>query len=121
MKSGSLTRSQLLLAVVFLALGCGDHRQAAGEIADGKRLYQTYGCAACHGPEGHGDGPAALPSPARDFRNVAAFRGGRDVDAVAATIESGVGAMPAFSHIPEEERRNIAAYVVSLAVTKGKK
>ncbi|MBI4411132.1 MAG: c-type cytochrome [Deltaproteobacteria bacterium] len=28
-------------------------------IEEGKKLYETAGCPACHGPQGHGDGPAA--------------------------------------------------------------
>ena len=42
-------------------------------IAEGGRLYQQY-CAACHGPEGWGDGPAGKnlnPSPAPLARTLA--------------------------------------------------
>ena len=76
-------------------------------LARGAELYQTQ-CAACHGPTGRGDGPAAVgltPPPAdlTDFRNLAAstpldfFR--RITIGVAGT------AMPAYeSRLTAEER-----------------
>ena len=42
----------------------------ATSLARGEEIYQTAGCAACHGDTGRGDGPAGLrpvPRPA-DFR-----------------------------------------------------
>lgn len=53
---------------------------AAGPEAapDGAALYSEY-CAACHGPTGKGDGPAALALTARpaDLTQLAARSGGR--------------------------------------------
>ncbi len=48
---------------------------AAGEPATGRRVYQER-CAACHGDEGRGDGPAAMalvPKP-RNFRDAGIWR-----------------------------------------------
>ncbi|MEE2778594.1 MAG: cytochrome c [Acidobacteriota bacterium] len=28
-------------------------------VATGRQIYEKFGCAQCHGPEGRGDGPAA--------------------------------------------------------------
>jgi copper resistance protein D len=39
-------------------------RYSAGSIARGEPLYRRY-CGACHGAEGHGDGPAAASLPVR--------------------------------------------------------
>ncbi|HSP06072.1 MAG TPA: hypothetical protein VLR94_02795, partial [Acidobacteriota bacterium] len=44
---------------VALAFGCKGGGGPAKELAGGRRLYLSYGCGACHGMEGHGDGPAA--------------------------------------------------------------
>lgn len=109
--------------LVAVTLGCEEQvpvpsRELA--IDQGKSLYDRYGCAVCHGPQGHGDGPVARslnPKP-RDFRDPDAFRNGRSLGAISETIlkgvmRKGVG-MPGYPHIPEEERRAIAAYVASL-------
>jgi mono/diheme cytochrome c family protein len=44
----------------------------------GRDLFQFY-CAACHGPEGRGDGPvvASLKTAPPDLRTIAARRGGQ--------------------------------------------
>ncbi len=117
------------LAMVFLALsaGCGIDREEAShrEIDAGRQLYLATGCAACHGSEGRGDGPAAvsLAVAPRNFRDPASFRQGRSLEAVGRTIAEGVpgsqGAMPAHAFLSIEERRQLAAYVLSLAREHG--
>lgn len=89
-------------------------------ITVGKELYARYGCAACHGADGRGDGPVAKhlnPRP-RDFREPEAFKKGRSLGAIAETIRVGVmfrgAGMPGYPHLPERERRAMAAYVASL-------
>lgn len=94
-------------------------------------LYEANGCASCHGPEGHGDGPVASSLEVRptDLRYVAGFRNGSDEEAIARTLQTGIAVhheapatsvahhdlvMPAFSHLSEEERRSLARYVISL-------
>jgi mono/diheme cytochrome c family protein len=55
----------------------------------GEQHFVRY-CAACHGPEGRGDGPAAtaLAKPPADLTRIAARRGGSFPDAeIAATID----------------------------------
>lgn len=106
--------------VVCCIFGC---RGAAKEIAEGKRLYLSYGCGACHGMEGHGDGPAAasLKTAPRDFHQARSFRGDRTVESVSRTIAEGFrgGVMPASPFIGKEERRLIAVYILSLANRSG--
>ena len=86
----------------------------------GKVLYDRYGCAVCHGPEGHGDGPVGSrmnPKP-RNFRDEKAFENGRSLGAISEMIRAGVTnkgvGMPGYPHIPKDERRAISAYVASL-------
>jgi high-affinity iron transporter len=107
---------QLLIIIVAICSACGPGRPVpANDAAAGRQLYATYGCAACHGAEGRGDGPAATMPKPRDFRIRSAYRHGSTVDAIATTIQYGAGAMPAFPYIPENERREIAVWVHSLA------
>ncbi len=94
-------------------------------------LYESNGCASCHGPEGHGDGPVArsLEVKPTDFRYAAGFRNGSDEAAIAQTLMTGIAihhedsgggvahhdlVMPAFGHLSEQERRSLARYVISL-------
>lgn len=101
---------------------------------EGRTLYGENGCASCHGHEGRGDGPvgATLDPRPRDFHDVAAFKNGFEVAAIAATIANGIlvdvpvptggGApplhhkqgMPRFDHLSEVERQSLALYVMSL-------
>ncbi len=101
---------------------------------EGRALYAENGCASCHGSSGRGDGPVAStldPRP-RDFHDVAAFKRGFDVPAIAQTLATGIlvaapegtgdsGAplhhkqgMPKFDHLSETERQSLALYVMSL-------
>lgn len=111
----------LPLAALFAA-GCSPAPppDPAKEIHTGGVLYATNGCAACHGNEGHGDGPLAktLYPPPRDFRDPAAFKNGLDPDSISTTIATGLrrdgGQMQPYSHLSERERHLIALYVISL-------
>ncbi len=49
-----------------------------GYVSSGKAMYTQY-CAACHGPEGKGDGPAAftLKTPPADLTSLAARHMGK--------------------------------------------
>jgi mono/diheme cytochrome c family protein len=100
--------------------------------AEGRSLYRENGCASCHGPSGHGDGPlvATLPSKPTDFRDASLFNRGADESSIAKTIAEGISGnvpaalhlhhthhvlvMPGFDHLTELERRSIALYVISL-------
>lgn len=91
------------------------------DLAEGERLYRVYGCALCHGMEGRGDGRDAetLDVRPRDFRDEDAFKQGHSVEAIVQTIAAGVvdernATMPAFPDIPEEDRRLIAHFVMTL-------
>jgi high-affinity iron transporter len=93
-------------------------------VAEGQTLYRANGCASCHGPEGHGDGPVGktLPTPPRDLRETSGFKGGSDVAGIAATLAFGLGqdgvGMPQYLHLTEHERQSLAMFVLSKRGTR---
>ena len=108
-----------LLILMTLLLACGP----GAETPDGQALYMAYGCAACHGEHGDGNGPAAPLAhiKPRDLRNVAAFAGPQTVEGIASTIAFGVAGgrtgMPAYPDIPKRERVAMARYILALKTT----
>ena len=71
-------------------------------IARGKDMFQKH-CVLCHGPEGHGDGPAAAglsPKPSNLVED-AAHRSDGDI---AWKIETGRAPMPAWKGILSESQ-----------------
>jgi high-affinity iron transporter len=83
-------------------------------------LYEAQ-CSACHGPEGHGDGPAAAsldPSPS-DFHDRHRMDQ-RSVYSLYSTITLGVQGtgMSGFQGLSEDERWLLAFYVSNLASTE---
>jgi high-affinity iron transporter len=115
-----------LAALLSLPAACGPSEAPLPEVPDeeaaaqGRALYERYGCGTCHGRDGRGDGPVAVyldPRP-RDFRDLAAFRQGSGVSDIERTIRDGRmvkgKGMPGYPHLPAGERRLLARYVVSL-------
>lgn len=105
----------LLLLVALAACGPG------ADMKDGRELYLAYGCAACHGANGDGMGPAAGLSHTRprDLRKLEGYRGAKSVEGIASTIAFGVAegrtGMPGYPDIPKNERLAISRYLHSLA------
>ena len=95
-----------------------------GDARAGKPHYLRE-CSACHGERGDGNGPAAAfvePRP-RDFtkgvfklRTTSSGQPPTTAD-ILRTIERGIPgtAMPSFAFLPEQQRRQIAAYVLDRA------
>lgn len=98
--------------MLFLA-ACGP----GADPPDGRDLYLANGCAACHGVDGAGDGPGVGLSDVKtgDLRDPASFSTPRTPDAIAATIARGIASMPAYAHLPANDRVELARYVLSLA------
>jgi mono/diheme cytochrome c family protein len=114
----SVLANQMHLDDVDINIGTG--LATASLIREGQGLYNTHGCAVCHGGSGRGDGPVAAtlkPQP-RDFRDPLAYTNGRTVRSIAKSINWGVAGsasvMPAFPHIPGDDRVKIAYYINSL-------
>jgi len=89
-------------------------------LPPGRSVYQQH-CAACHGPEGDGNGPASVwlfPKP-RNFNSgmfkiQSAPAGSLPTDAdLFETITRGMpgSSMPAFSYLSEAQRRDVVQYV----------
>jgi len=90
-------------------------------IAKGKSLF-AVNCASCHGPNGFGDGPAAValnPKPRNFHEGYWKYGGG--VARIVQTVSTGSPgtAMAAFTNIPLEDRFALAHYVRSLSPKPG--
>lgn len=99
--------SALLVLVAPLAAQDGDARA--------QKLFLTN-CASCHGEKGDGKGTAELDRPARSFQD-GGFSFGNTPEALFKTISTGIPGSPMAgfdSSLSEEERRVLAAYVVTL-------
>jgi mono/diheme cytochrome c family protein len=91
----------------------------ADRTSAGETLYQEN-CAACHGPEGAGDGPqaAGLSSAVTNFSDQQTMSQ-RSTDDLYQAIKNGSGqAMPAFAdQLTDDEIWNLADYLRSLSFT----
>jgi copper(I)-binding protein len=111
------TGRSIAILTMLLLVACGP----GAEVTRGRDLYLAYGCAACHGENADGNGPAAALSaiPPRDLTNLESYRGSNTVVGIASTIAFGVAegrtGMPGYPDIPKRERIAIAEYLHSLA------
>lgn len=80
----------------------------AFHLSEGKRLYAWFNCKGCHANGGGGIGPALMDD---------VWIYGGDLASIAATIRDGrPNGMPSFRDlVPEEQIRQIAAYVRSMS------
>ncbi len=83
----------------------------------GKELFEAN-CVQCHGPQGHGDGPAAStmnPRP-RNFASPAGWTNGYDLPAIFKTLSEGVKgtSMAPFDYLTRQDRMALAHFVQSL-------
>lgn len=91
-------------------------------IAKGKEVY-TLNCAACHGGNGLGDGPAgaALKPAPRNFASpVAEWKNGASTKAIYVTLAEGIpgGAMAGFAAISPQDRWALVHFIRSIAKEK---
>jgi len=104
-----MRRRLLLVGALYALSACATPEQR------GQKLYAGHGCAACHGAEGHADGPTAsrLDAPPRDFADPRAYSSGASPVDIARSIRRGAGAMPPFRDLTEQEAGDIAMWIVS--------
>ena len=86
-------------------------------LARGKTLFGGN-CAACHGAQGHGDGPAAAtmsPRP-RNFTSPDDWTNGHNAPGIFKTLSKGVNgtSMSPFDYLPKKDRMALVHYVQSL-------
>jgi high-affinity iron transporter len=98
------------------AMGIARAPAAAPDLARGAHLFAET-CATCHGPQGHGDGPAAasLKPPPADFHS-AEVMGDLTPFKAFNVVRYGVRgtSMAPFAGIPEADRWALAFYVFTL-------
>jgi mono/diheme cytochrome c family protein len=96
----------------------------AADVSQGKLLFQSAGCAGCHGEDGRGGVPMqdakgdALAS--RDLTAPWTFRGGSDPEQVWLRVTTGLAGtpMPSFATtLSDTQRWQIVQYVASIART----
>jgi mono/diheme cytochrome c family protein len=119
MKRAHFAAFALCVAVI---LPLGTRPSGAQEADRGKQLYGRH-CAACHGQEGAGDGPAAYllsPKP-RDFtrgefRLITTTNGVPTDEDLLRVITNGMpgSAMPPWDRLPDADRRALVAAVQQL-------
>ncbi|MEW6303070.1 MAG: c-type cytochrome [Verrucomicrobiota bacterium] len=96
----------------------------SGNLAVGKTVYEQH-CAACHGQNGDGNGPATVwlfPKPRNFNTGLFKIKSTPGValptdDDLLETITRGMAgsSMPSFTYLTEAERRNVVQYVKALA------
>jgi len=112
--------AQSIRATLVTVYGIPVSPKSAPDLARAAELYQTQ-CAACHGAEGRGDGPAgaALEPAPTDFTEVARYNG-RSLLGLHTTITQGVDGtgMAAYGDtLSEKDRWALAFYVGAKAVS----
>jgi mono/diheme cytochrome c family protein len=86
-------------------------------LSKGKELFEAN-CTACHGPLGHGDGPAAVtmnPRP-RNFTSPEGWTNGYEIPDIFKTLSQGVSgtSMSPFDYLTKKDRMALVHYVQSL-------
>jgi mono/diheme cytochrome c family protein len=110
-----------MVNLLLLNISCRstERAQVMPAFVEGHRLFEAH-CAACHGSNGLGDGPAAigLKIKPRDFRNepfryVSVLEGGPTQEDLIQTIKSGrrYGDMPANRVLTDKEILALVDYV----------
>ncbi|HWP03683.1 MAG TPA: c-type cytochrome [Gemmatimonadaceae bacterium] len=83
-------------------------------LVSGSDVYRSK-CAACHGPQGRGDGPAGrrLRTPPRDLTDASQWTISTDAE-IAELIRTGRRGMPAVRTLTQAQLDSVVAYVRSL-------
>jgi len=90
-------------------------------IEKGKELYLSHKCSECHGDKGKGDGENAEaydPYPT-NFHDTKGYHHGLKEKDIIHGIKYGIkdnpnSIMPSFSHLTDQELKEISAYLLSL-------
>jgi len=102
--------------MMAMILGLSLAVTAAAQSPQAAKLYQAR-CAACHGADGHAQGPAGKALGVRDF-SLPAVQDETDAQLAAVTAQ-GKGKMPAFAkQLSQAQIQDLVAYVRALARKK---
>ena len=115
----------------FFVSACKKKSSGAAEDTDiassvqvnemGKNVYQVN-CATCHGPNGEGDGPAAVGFDPRNFKTDK-FKNGADMIGIQKTLNEGIPGtqMVAWKGVLSEGQiKAVAEYILSFVPTNKK-
>jgi mono/diheme cytochrome c family protein len=120
MSRGSTRLVPILFLGILLSGACAERPEITAER--GKELYLAYGCAACHGAEGDGNGPAAglAKIAPRNLLDLGSYVQGTSLEDITRSIEHGMKAtgMPAYAELPREERLAMATWILDAAREK---
>lgn len=110
-------RSTLIASLVTATLAFAAPPVPSKELTEkGKGIF-NINCAACHGPKGAGDGPAAvaIKPPPRNYATDS-FKNGEKPEEIFKTLTDGIKGttMVSFAHLPEQDRWALAYYVIEL-------
>lgn len=118
----------LFLVSFALVLVAASAANAADKktLAKGKEVF-LQNCVTCHGTNGEGDGPAAValnPKPRNFVKDE--FKAGSKPEQIFKTVTDGLPGtlMVSYKHLPEADRKAVAAYVAQMhqgSKPKGKK
>jgi cytochrome c6 len=99
---------KVLIAGLLFASSMAQAESA--DIAEGQALYEKN-CITCHGPKGHGDGPAGKALKAANiFEELEEHKD--DEHHILEEVMEGEGAMPAWKGVLSEAQvKNIFAYI----------
>jgi len=120
-----MKRISFLILVFLFVISCGEKPATQNsntavsfddEAKRGKELYESNGCAGCHGITGKGEGNENLVPKPRNFRSLSSYKQGSSPDEIAKTLETGIpnSIMSPYPHLPEADRKAIARYIVYL-------
>lgn len=82
-------------------------------LADAKKLVEVN-CVPCHGPKGLGDGPAAAALPVKPANWTAPAVQSETDGELFWKITNGRGPMPAWKHLPDNDRWALVQYIRTL-------
>jgi len=94
-----------LLGLAFVASTVEARQQSAGNIANGKKSFETYACASCHGYSGNGASAMRVATTPRSL------------DSFIEYVRKPTRTMPGFAtetQIPTQTLRDIYAFLKSI-------
>jgi high-affinity iron transporter len=109
---------RLIEIVVFSLIVAAAVASISAAAQDAQALFEQR-CAACHGPTGMGDGPAAaaLQPPPQPFRKALKIRDDAWIAKIISKGGPSVGlppSMPAFSSLKDDQVKELVEYIKGL-------